>query len=151
MPLSLPGRWYNAHTFGACTPNESNPMLLLKEVFNIIITTETKPPYSALRIDAWLIVLNLCIKHETHMLGCGDGSPRRQRWMMRWGWGVHEGVSIDALEKKQGLKLSVVLYLHIYRVRGLFVFSLWFYSTEHWHQQIQTNLCCGTWPEITGR
>lgn len=151
MPLSLPRRWHNAHTFGACTPNESNPMLLLKEVFNIIITTETKPPYSALRIDAWLIVLNLCIKHETHMLVCGDGSPRRQWWMMRWGWGVHEGVSIDALEKKQGLKLSVVLYLHIYRVRGLFLFRLWFYSTEHWHKQIQMNLCCGTWPEITGR
>lgn len=101
MPLSLPSQWYNAHTFGACTPNESDPMLLLKEVFNIIITTETKPPYSALRIDAWLIVLNLCIKHETHMLGCGEGSPRRQRWMMRWGWGSMGGFLLMRWKKNK--------------------------------------------------
>lgn len=108
MLLSLPRRWYNAHRFGACTPNESDPMLLLKEVFNIIITTETKPPYSALRIDAWLIVLNLCIKHETHMLGCGDGSPRRQRWMIRWGWGCMRGFLLMHWKKKKKTRIEVV-------------------------------------------
>lgn len=124
MPLSLPSQWYNAHTFGACTPNESDPMLLLKEVFNIIITTETKPPYSALRIDAWLIVLNLCIKHETHMLGCGEGSPRRQRWMMRWGWGSMGGGVLLMRWKKKNKDWSCQLcYICISTESGVCFYS----------------------------
>lgn len=52
------------------------------------------------------------------MLGCVDDFPGRRRGWCTTDGGVRHFLLMHW--KKQGLKLSVVVYLHIYRVRGLF-------------------------------
>ncbi len=68
------------------------------------------------------------------------------RWCAATG-GCMRGFLLMHWKKKQGLKLSVVLYLHIYGVRGLFFIQIVIWL-KHRHKQIQMNLCCGPWPEI---